>query len=50
MSASKKLIIKKMNRDKFNDNVNNGKIMIGGLGNPDGVRIMKITKKTIYYK
>ena len=39
-----------MNRDVFNNKVQNGKIMIGGLGNPQGVRIMRITKNLVYFK
>ena len=38
-----------MNRDLFNQKVDDGKIMIGGLGNPEGVRIMKITKKFVEF-
>lgn len=41
---------KKMNKDKFNNKVNDGQIMIGGLGNPDGVRIMRVTKNYVWYK
>ena len=39
-----------MDKTKFNDKVSNGEIMIGGLGNPNGVRITKITKNRIWYK
>ena len=40
----------KMPKTKFYKKVDNGQIMIGGLGNPDGVRIMKETKDTVWYK
>ena len=39
-----------IDRTKFNQKVANGEIMIGGLGNPDGVIITKITKNRIWYK
>ena len=41
---------KRMDLVKFNDKVTNGQIMIGGLGNPEGVRITKITKNRIWFK
>ncbi len=40
---------KKMDLIKFNDKVANGQIMIGGLGNPQGVLITKITKNRIWF-
>jgi hypothetical protein len=39
-----------MERKLFNKKVEQGYIMIGGLGNPQGVRITKITKNRIWYK
>ena len=41
---------KKMDLIKFNDKVANGQIMIGGLGNPQGVHITKITKNRVWFK
>lgn len=41
---------KRMDLDKFKLKVANGQIMIGGLGNLNGVRITKITKKRIWFK
>ncbi len=40
---------KRMNLIKFNEKVANGQIMIGGLGNPQGVCITKITKNRIWF-
>ena len=39
----------KINRELFNQKVQEGKIMIGGLGNCSGVRIMRITKNLVWY-
>jgi hypothetical protein len=44
------MITKRMDLAKFNKKVEEGQIMIGGLGNPQGVRITKITKKRIWFK
>lgn len=48
--ASKKYPTKRMDKVNFLKAVESGKIMIGGLGNPDGVRITKTTKNRIWYK
>lgn len=47
---TRKYKTKRMDLDKFNKKVSNGQIMIGGLGNPQGVRITYITKNRIWYK
>ena len=39
-----------MNKELFNKKVKEGKIMIGGLGNPEGVRITLITKNRVWFK
>ncbi len=41
---------KRMNLIKFNEKVANGQIIIGGLGNSEGVCITYITKNRIWYK
>lgn len=41
---------KRIDRDTFNSKVEKGKIIIGGLGNLQGVRITRITKNSIWYK
>ncbi len=41
---------KRMNKELFNQKVKEGKIMIGGLGNLEGVYITYITKNRIWYK
>ena len=41
---------KRMDLVKFNKKVEDGQIMIGGLGNYQGVRITKITKNRIWFK
>ncbi len=41
---------KRMDKIKFNEKVANGQIMIGGLGNPQGVCITKITKNRVWFK
>jgi len=41
---------KRMNKEKFNKKIDDGQIMIGGLGNQSGVRITHITKNKVWYK
>lgn len=41
---------KRMDKKLFNKKVKEGKIMIGGLGNPDGVLITLNTKNRVWFK
>ena len=50
---SKKNVLKRrkrMDKTKFNQKIQEGKIIIGGLGNPQGVRITKVTKNKVWYQ
>lgn len=41
---------KRMNKEKFNQKVDLGLIMVSGLGNCQGVKITKITKNRVWFK